>query len=159
MAPVPSLNKISVLLIPTDAKFHITRAARRLRINKAFSILTRGLVTRDLRVPLALAATARRDIRTSRTCASTILGVFFGCASIVIADEPARTTFSDPSIRYSVPEKAYVMLARGDVEAAIVDNRAVDDEVLPGHRAGYSGVALLRHARRRENVFVPLSLG
>jgi hypothetical protein len=72
------------------------------------------------------------------------------------ADEPpARTTLSNPAIRYRVPEKPYVVLRRGDVEAVIVDNRAVDDAVLPGHRAGYSGVASLKHARRRENLFIP----
>ena len=97
--------------------------------------------------------------RHSRRCAGTALSLFLGCVAVVIADEPGRTTLSDPSIRYAVPEKAYVILARGDLEAAIVDNRAVDDEVLPGHGAGYSGVALLRHARRSENVFVPAVAG
>jgi hypothetical protein len=58
-----------------------------------------------------------------------------------------------------VPEEPYVVLARGDVEAVVVDNRAADDDVLPGHRAGYSGLAALRHARRRENLFVPASAG
>jgi len=60
---------------------------------------------------------------------------------------------------YRVPEKPYVVLRRGDVEAVIVNNEAVDDDVLPGHRAGYSGVASLKHARRRENVFVPKYAG
>ena len=40
-----------------------------------------------------------------------------------------------------------------------MDNRAVDDDVLRGHRAGYSGLAVLRHARRRENLFVPAYAG
>lgn len=68
---------------------------------------------------------------------------------------PARTTLSDRSIRYTVSEKPYAVLKRGEVEAVIVDNRAVDDDVLPGHRAGYHGLASLKHARRPENVFVP----
>jgi hypothetical protein len=74
-------------------------------------------------------------------------------------EEPGRTTLSVPSARYTVPEKPYVVLARGDVEAVVVDHRAVDDAVLPGHRAGYSGLAALRHARRRENLFVPAYAG
>jgi hypothetical protein len=35
----------------------------------------------------------------------------------------------------------------------------VDNDVLPGHRAGYSGVASLMHDRRRENLFVPAFAG
>jgi hypothetical protein len=41
----------------------------------------------------------------------------------------------------------------------IVDNQAVDDAVLPGHRAGYSGVAALRGAGRKDNLFVPSYAG
>lgn len=75
------------------------------------------------------------------------------------AELPALTTLSDPVIKYQVAEKPYVILKRADIEAVIVDNSAVDDSVLPGHRAGYSGVGSLRHARRRENLFVPAVAG
>ena len=76
------------------------------------------------------------------------------------ADELLKlTTLSDPAIEYRVPEKPYVVLSRGDVEAVVVDHRAVDDEVLPGHRAGYSGIASLKHTRRSENLFVPSYAG
>ena len=40
-----------------------------------------------------------------------------------------------------------------------MDNRAVDDDVLPGHRAGYHGVASLRHDRQPRNLFVPAYAG
>ena len=56
-------------------------------------------------------------------------------------------------------DKHFVVLRRGDVMAVIVDNEAVDNDVLPGHRAGYSGVASLTHARRQENLFVPAYAG
>ncbi len=69
------------------------------------------------------------------------------------------TTLDRPDIAYTVPAKGYVVLKRGDVEAVIVDNRAVNDEVLPGHAAGYHGVAALRHARQRRNLFVPTYSG
>jgi len=72
---------------------------------------------------------------------------------------PGLTTLSNPSIRYEVPANPYVVLRRGDIEAIIVGNRAVDDEVLPGHRAGYNGLASLRHAKRRANLFVPAYAG
>ena len=78
---------------------------------------------------------------------------------LAFPDEPGLTSFTNPAIRYSVPEKPYVVLRRGEVEAVVVDNRAVDDDVLPRHRAGYSGLAALRHARRRENLFVPAFAG
>jgi hypothetical protein len=62
-------------------------------------------------------------------------------------------------VRYIVPDEPYAVLRRGDVEAVVVDNSAVDDEVLPGHRAGYNGVGLLRHRQRPENLFVPSVAG
>jgi arylsulfatase len=72
---------------------------------------------------------------------------------------PALTTLSDPAIEYQVPDKPYVVLQRADIQAVIVDNSAVDDDVLPGHRAGYNGVGSLRHAKRWKNVFVPSVAG
>lgn len=72
-----------------------------------------------------------------------------------LAVEPGRTTLTDGRLRYSVPEKHYAVLERGDVRAVIVDNEAVNDKTLPGHKAGYSGVASLTHRRRAENLFVP----
>jgi hypothetical protein len=91
------------------------------------------------------------------TCA--MLPVFVAARSFAADPPPKRTTLSDPAIRYRVPEKPYAVLRRGDVEAVVVDNRAVDDEVLPGHRPGYSGVASLKHTRRPENLFVPAYAG
>jgi hypothetical protein len=85
-----------------------------------------------------------------------VVGIFAGAA---LADEPGRTTLTSPAIRYTVPEKPYVTLRREDVEATVVDNRAVDDGVLRGHRAGYHGLAVLRHVWRRENLFVPAYAG
>jgi hypothetical protein len=56
-------------------------------------------------------------------------------------------------------DKPYVILERADVRAVIVNNQAVDDAVLPGHRAGYSGVASLTHRRQSRNLFVPSYAG
>lgn len=75
------------------------------------------------------------------------------------ADEPGRTTFTNPALRYTIPKEPYVVLRRGDVEAVVVDNRAADVDILRGHRAGYSGLAALRHTRSRENLFVPTYAG
>jgi hypothetical protein len=82
------------------------------------------------------------------------------CAAIVHAqDPPARTTLSDSSIRYTVPERPFVVLRRGPIEATIVDNRAVNVEMLTDHRAGYSGVAALKHKDQPRSVFVPQYAG
>jgi len=48
-----------------------------------------------------------------------------------------------------VGEKHYVVLRRGSLEAAI----------LPGHRAGYHGLASLKHTRQQRNIFVPAYAG
>ena len=74
----------------------------------------------------------------------------------VAADQPTGlTTLADSSKKFPAAAKSYVVLQRRDVEAVIADNRAVDDDILPHHRAGYSGVASLKHAKHRENLFVP----
>lgn len=66
-----------------------------------------------------------------------------------------RTSLDNEAVQYSVPEKPYAVLQRGNITAVIVDNRAVDDATLPGHRAGYSGLASLTHRQHGENLFVP----
>lgn len=78
-----------------------------------------------------------------------------GCAGGV----DGVTTLSGATVRYQVADKPYVVLKRADVTAVIVDNRAVNDDVLPNHKAGYSGVAKLAHTMRDENLFVPFYAG
>lgn len=68
---------------------------------------------------------------------------------------PSRTTLSLPDTAYKVPEHGYAVLKRGPIEAVIVDNRAVDDAILPGHKAGYHGLAALKHRDQKVNLFVP----
>ncbi|HKI70979.1 MAG TPA: prolyl oligopeptidase family serine peptidase [Verrucomicrobiae bacterium] len=74
-------------------------------------------------------------------------------------DPPPRTSFSDPHARFTVPDKPYVVLRRGPLEAVVVDNRAVDDDKLPGHRAGYHGLGSLKHDKQPRNLFVPSYAG
>lgn len=76
------------------------------------------------------------------------------------ADElPALTTLSNPSIRYTVPDQPYVKLRRGPIELVVVDDHAVNDGVLPDHKAGYSGVAALHDQSQPRSPFVPLYAG
>lgn len=57
------------------------------------------------------------------------------------------------------PDKPYIVLERGDVRAVIVNNEPVNDEVLPGHHGGYSGVASLTYRAQDKNLFVPFYAG
>ncbi|MCA8982371.1 MAG: hypothetical protein KDA76_01310 [Planctomycetaceae bacterium] len=82
----------------------------------------------------------------------------FVCCAVVWADLPGdagSTSLLNRHLTYTRPEKPYVILRRGEVEAVVVDNSEVDDDILPGHRAGYSGIGALRHSQRRDNLFAP----
>jgi len=74
-------------------------------------------------------------------------------------EPPPRTSLADPKMRFTVPDKPYVVLRHGPLEAVVVDNRAVEDNLLPGHRAGYHGLASLKHAKQPRNLFVPSYAG
>lgn len=69
------------------------------------------------------------------------------------------TSLADGGVEYRVAREPYVILHRANVQAVIVDNQGVDDEVLPNHREGYNGIARLTHVERNENLFVPLYSG
>lgn len=83
-----------------------------------------------------------------------ILAAAVFLAAFAAGAERWETTLSNPSIPFTRPAKPYVVLKRAGVEAVIVDNSAVDDEVLQDHRAGYSGLALLRREGHPRNLFV-----
>ncbi|MDA0835803.1 MAG: hypothetical protein O2955_15705 [Planctomycetota bacterium] len=68
---------------------------------------------------------------------------------------PRVTSLTNDTVKYTVPDEHFAVLKRGDITAVIVDNAAVDNEFAPGHKAGYNGVAVLKHAQRDENLFVP----
>ncbi len=100
------------------------------------------------------------DIRRRSRALHPDLGAWeFEAGEPSTAGAAPATSLGNASVRYTVPDKPYVVLKHGGLEAVVVDNRAVDDTVLPGHRAGYHGIALLRHARQRRNLFVPAYAG
>src|SRR5438132_11967240 len=76
-------------------------------------------------------------------CLTQAAGMHSLRAAPAADDPPPRTSFSDPHARFTVPDKPYVGLRRGPLEAVVVDNRAVADGVLPGHRAGSHGLGSL----------------
>jgi hypothetical protein len=80
--------------------------------------------------------------------------IFFG--ALIAA---AQTTLSNPGLAFKRSAQPYAVLKRGAVEMVVVDNSQVKDAVLPDHRAGYSGIASLKHKKQPENLFVPQYAG
>ena len=72
---------------------------------------------------------------------------------------PGVTSLTNANVKYTPLDVHHVTLQRSDVTAIIVDNAAIDLPQLPGHRAGYSGVASLTHRKRDTNLFVPSIAG
>ncbi|MFN0196044.1 MAG: hypothetical protein ACKVT0_04820 [Planctomycetaceae bacterium] len=68
---------------------------------------------------------------------------------------PGVTSLTNASVKFMVSQEHFVELRQGDVTTVIVDNGPVDTPNVPGHKAGYNGVAVLRHAKRTDNLFVP----
>lgn len=69
------------------------------------------------------------------------------------------TSLTNASVKYRLSDEHYVVLQAGDLTAIVVDNAAVDIPELPGHRAGYNGIASLKHRRNGTNLFVPAYAG
>jgi hypothetical protein len=67
---------------------------------------------------------------------------------------PGVTSLTRQDLKYTVPAEHFAVLRRGDVTAIVVDNSAIDTPELPGHRAGYNGVASLTHKAQPRNLFV-----
>ena len=72
---------------------------------------------------------------------------------------PGVTSLTNSEVAYQTSDQHHVVLQRGDVTAIVVDNAAIDLPELPGHHAGYNGVASLKHRSRDTNLFVPSIAG
>ncbi len=90
--------------------------------------------------------------------------VLWACAAICIPSvvmarhplaAPGVTSLTDSRVRFQVAENHYAVLQRGALRAIVVDNAELDLADLPGHRAGYNGLASLTHTARDANLFVP----
>lgn len=75
------------------------------------------------------------------------------------AQEAPRTTLANNAQSFQKSPYDYVVLKRGGIEAIVVNNAAVDNSVLPGHRGGYSGLASLKRLGQTGNLFVPSYAG
>jgi hypothetical protein len=67
---------------------------------------------------------------------------------------PGVTSLTRDDVKYTVPADHFATLRRGGVTAIVVDNAAIDTPELPGHRAGYNGVASLTRGNSTRNLFV-----
>ncbi len=92
----------------------------------------------------------RRKLRITVVCLTPIL---------LVATAPCSRAGSPASPADSAAGKPYITLERAGVWAVIVNNQSVDDQVLPEHREGYSGVASLTHRDQGRNLFVPQYAG
>ena len=76
-------------------------------------------------------------------------GLFFCVVGLAFASHPLAapgiTSLTDSRVRFHTAEDHHVVLQRGDVRAIVVDNAALNRPELPGHRAGYNGLASLTH--------------
>lgn len=79
--------------------------------------------------------------------------------TVVCAQSNLGTSLTNKDLAYEVPDQHYVILERNGYTAIIADNAAIDVPELPGHRAGYSGLASLKHETQTENLFVPFYAG
>ncbi len=84
-----------------------------------------------------------------------ILWILIGCCLSNAGAAERTTSLTDSGIRYTVPDEHYVRMARGSLSLIIVDNESIDLPDLPEHRAGYNGVASLKHRAHPQNLFVP----
>src|SRR5262245_284460 len=64
------------------------------------------------------------------------------------------TSLTNPAVKFTRPKEHFVVLKGGGITAVIVDNEAIDVPEVPGHRAGYNGVAVLKRDGGA-NLFVP----
>lgn len=72
---------------------------------------------------------------------------------------PGVTSLTNSKVVYRVPDRNYVVLARGPTIAVCVNNEAVDVPECPGHKAGYNGLAVWKQGGRDRNLFVPAYAG
>lgn len=91
-----------------------------------------------------------------------IFASMLAIAGIASAADPHAaeriTSLTNPKVEFSRPKEHFVVLSRGGVTAVIVDNEAIDVPEVPGHHAGYNGVAVLKRDGG-ESLFVPAVAG
>lgn len=90
---------------------------------------------------------------------SAVLGDSINHAAELGLSESGVTSLTNGDVVYERVTRHFVEMTRGDTTVIIVDNSAIDVPNLPDHRAGYNGVASLKHKSRNSNFFVPAISG
>lgn len=79
-------------------------------------------------------------------------------SSVAVCQQPKvkepSTSLRNPRMLFTPSPKPYAVIERAEIRMVVVDNSAVDDEILHDHKAGYSGVAFLGFTGQTENLFV-----
>jgi len=80
-------------------------------------------------------------------------------SSLALAAHPHAadgvTSLTQPALKYEPVASGLVRLKRGPIELVLVDNQAHVIDEAPQHRAGYNGVAVLKHEKQSRTPFVP----
>jgi hypothetical protein len=79
--------------------------------------------------------------------------------SVLANDVPGTTSLTNPAVVSTELKEHAVKIARAGVTAVVVDNAAVDDVVLAGHRPGYNGLGRFQRDDMPGNLFVPAVAG
>lgn len=85
--------------------------------------------------------------------------ILSGLAIAPASAQTPLTSLANEDVPFTVSDEGFHVLKRGDVTAIVVDNRAIKNGLIPDHRAGYSGIASLRHRLSDRNLFVPAYAG
>ncbi|MCK5606485.1 hypothetical protein KAR91_31575, partial [Candidatus Pacearchaeota archaeon] len=83
-----------------------------------------------------------------------VIFILFSGALVLSAE--LKNTNSNTNLKLKKP---YFVLERNNITAVIINNKRIDDKILPQHRAGYSGLASISHQSNGKNLFVPLYAG
>ena len=120
--------------------------------------------TRRPRIPRPVSPPTQQEGRSPRSPSSNmaskcvVVAIFLAGNGTVTAEEPGRTTLSDPAIRYTVPEKPYVVLRGGTSRRWSWTTGPSMTPSCPGIAPGTAAWPPSA-TRRRENLFVPAFAG
>ncbi len=102
----------------------------------------------------------RSVLHTGHQMFSVVLGAaVISLTAQTPSDASGVTSLTNRGVSYKTVDAHFAKLTRGDISIIVVDNEPLNLNDLPGHRAGYNGVASLTHRSHQANLFVPSIAG